>query len=437
MKAIVTLIVLILGSLVVFAGFMLLKPETPKTQEEVDLQLQLDNNKQQHELAVRNSDLDHQLSLNQQKFDHENALKQQQLETEAALQQYQMQHNLGVEQAKLAHEAIIAQQNMRKDVEIRQLDLQNQVEMQREQLTAENKQKMMELDHEVALKRQQEEGAQQRIYLLFAGGVVLIIVIAGVILVLVRNYKEAQVRLRGLEQNREFQLEEGRNLHQMRMKALDIMASFPQDERKEIILEVMHLNTQEQQPKMLNKEGHIAYDEVALPASQPTHTSHTAQAQETQQAVSPANYKTDHSAVPNADKASDIPTAMNTVSSDHADTEATTDRAVTNTDQYDRLDNNTAEKPKSEEHIVYATSVNHANGAAASLSPAAVMAGDEPNNLHTHAGQQSGQTHKKSRNIYRRKKQKSNGNKSSHYRTNNTMSDNIIDLNHHKSADPS
>jgi hypothetical protein len=401
MKAIVTLAALIIGSFVVFAGFMLLKPDTPKTQEEVDLQLQLDNNKQQHELAVRNSDLDHQLSLNQQKFDHENVLKQQQLQTEAALQQYQMQHNLGVEQAKLAHEAILAQQNMRKDVEIRQLDLKNQVEMQREQLTAENKQKMMELDHEVALKRQQEEGAQQRIYLLFAGGLVLVIVIAGVILVLVRNYKEAQVRLRSLEQTREFQLEEGRNIHQMRMKALDIMASFPQDERKEIILEVMNLNTPEKQPKMLNTDS--SYDELALPASQPDN--HQSNAQDTHSAPksqAPLSSKAEA-------KENEQMFAKNT------ETQAVYDPEIAEETSMKAANNKATENnasDTSEEHIVYAPQAHHASNAKAQT-------------------QAQSQSHKKSRNIYRRKKQKSQAHKSNHYHAN----DNIIDLNNRKSAD--
>jgi len=401
MKAIVTLAALIIGSFVIFAGFMLLKPDTPKTQEEVNLQLQLDNNKQQHELAVRNSDLDHQLSVNQQKFDHENALKQQQLQTEAALQQYQMQHNLGVEQAKLAHEAILAQQTMRKDVEIRQLDLKNQVEMQREQLTAENKQKMLELDHEVALKRQQEEGAQQRIYLLFAGGLVLIIVIAGVILVLVRNYKEAQVRLRNLEQTREFQLEEGRNIHQMRMKALDIMASFPQDERKEIILEVMNLNTPEKQPKMLNTDSGYDEHELALPES--PQNNHTSKAQATQSAPT-----------------SQIPLSTNAEPNEQMFAKNTETQPADNPEMVEetrvKASSNQATASNapdtSEEHIVYATQANHASNAKAQT-------------------QTQPQSHKKSRNIYRRKKQKSQTHKSNHYHAN----DNIIDLNHRKSAD--
>lgn len=401
MKAIVTLAALIIGSFVIFAGFMLLKPDTPKTQEEVNLQLQLDNNKHQHELAVRNSDLDHQLSVNQQKFDHENALKQQQLQTEAALQQYQMQHNLGVEQAKLAHEAILAQQTMRKDVEIRQLDLKNQVEMQREQLNAENKQKMLELDHEVALKRQQEEGAQQRIYLLFAGGLVLIIVIAGVILVLVRNYKEAQVRLRNLEQTREFQLEEGRNIHQMRMKALDIMASFPQDERKEIILEVMNLNTPEKQPKMLNTDSSYDEHELALPES--SQNNHPSKAQGRQSAPT-SQIPLSANAEPNEPMF-----AKNTETQPADDPEIAEETRVKASSNQATASNTSG---TSEEHIVYATQAHHASNAKAQT-------------------QTQPQSHKKSRNIYRRKKQKSQTHKSNHYHAN----DNIIDLNHRKSAD--
>jgi len=252
MKSIVTLAALIIGLFAVFLGFTLLKPSPPKTQEEVNFQLQLDSNKQQHEIALRDSELDHQLSVNQQKFDHEAQLKKQQAENDAILQQYQMQHNLGIEQSKLAHEAVIEQQKNRKEVEIRQLDLNSKVAMQREELASSNQQKMMELEHEVALKRQQEAVAQQRIYLLFAGGIVLIIVFAGVILVLVRNFKEAQIQLRNLEQSREFQLEEGRNMHEMRMKALDIMASFPAEERKDVILEVMNIKNPSTPPKVLN-----------------------------------------------------------------------------------------------------------------------------------------------------------------------------------------
>lgn len=239
MKPIGVLAILIVGLFAVFLGYSLVKEDKPKTAEEVKLQLQMDDNKQAHQVQLQELGLHRDLELNHQQLDYQAYLQQQTLNHDAQLQQLQMQQSIATEQWKSANQAQLEQQKYRAEADMKQLELGTQTILNKQKLTADNERQGLALQHDENMQRQASQSTERHIYVLLGAGVAIIVVVSGAFAALFRTWRRSHVELVRLNQSHNCQLEDRKALHEMRMKVLDVIVKFPQEERSEIIMKVI------------------------------------------------------------------------------------------------------------------------------------------------------------------------------------------------------
>lgn len=235
MKPIAVLIIFIIGLFTVFLGYALIKGDKPRTAEEVKMQLQLDDDKQQHEVQIKEIDLNRDLALSQQQLNYQTYLQQQTLNHDVQLEQLRIQQQLATEQWEVSRKAQAEQQKQQADIAIKQLESTTKYTLNQQKLTADNAELGMKLTHDATMQKQTAESIESRIYLVSGAGVALILVLSGSGAALFLIWRRSRVEIMHLKQYHQYNMEERHLTHEVRMKVLDVITQFPTEERVEII----------------------------------------------------------------------------------------------------------------------------------------------------------------------------------------------------------
>lgn len=239
MKPFLVLLALIIGLFTLSLGFILIKDSKPRTAEEVRLQLQLDDDRQQHEVQMKQLELDRDLALNQQQLNYQSYLQQQALSHDAKLEQLRLQQQLAVEQRELERQLQIEQQKRQAEVALKQIEATTKYTLNQQKLSAESTQLGMKLAHDATMQKQMAESIESRIYLVSGAGVALILVLSASGAALFLIWRRSKVELLQLKHQHESSLEERHLAHAVRMKVLDVITQFPSTERADIIAKLV------------------------------------------------------------------------------------------------------------------------------------------------------------------------------------------------------
>lgn len=235
MKPIAVLIIFIIGLFSIFLGYALIKDNKPRTADEVRMQLQLDDDKQQHEVQIKELDLNRDLALNQQQLNYQTYLQQQTLNHDVQLEQLRIQRQLATEQWELNQKTQAEQQKQQAEIAIKQLESTTKHTLNQQKLTADNAQLGMKLTHDATMQQQKAASIESRIYLVSGAGVAIILVLSGSGAVLFLIWRRSRVEIMHLKQCHQYNLEERHLTHEVRMKVLDVITQFSSEERVEII----------------------------------------------------------------------------------------------------------------------------------------------------------------------------------------------------------
>lgn len=239
MKPSGVLTLLFVALFVAFLGYSLAKSDKPVTAAEVKTQLQLDDDKQEHEITLKQFDLQRDLELNRQQLDYQAYLQQQTLNHDAQLAQLKMQKELANEQWKSNSEVQIAQQKQQAQTTLKQLELDAQSTLNQQKLAAESTHLGITLQHEEAMQRQTAETTERHIYVLSGAGVGIILVLSAASAVFFHIWRRSRLEMTELHQQHHYQIEERKLTHEVRMKVLDVIVKFPPEERADIIMQVI------------------------------------------------------------------------------------------------------------------------------------------------------------------------------------------------------
>ena len=239
MKPSGVLTLLFVALFIAFLGYLLAKSDKPLTAAEVKTQLELDDDKQQHEITLKQFDLQRDLELNRQQLDYQAYLQQQTLNHDAQLAQLKMQKELASEQWSSSSAVQVEQQKQQTQTTLKQLELDAKATLNQQQLAAKNAHLGITLQHDEAMQRQTAETTERHIYVLSGAGVGIILVLSAAGAVLFHIWRRSRLEMTELHQQHHYQIEERKLTHEMRMKVLDVIVKFPPQERADIIMKVI------------------------------------------------------------------------------------------------------------------------------------------------------------------------------------------------------
>lgn len=243
MKPVAVLIILIIGLFSIFLGYALIKSDRPRTAEEVRMQLQLDDDKQEHEVKIKELDLNRDLALNQQQLNYQAYLQQQTLNRDVQLEQLRIQRQLATEQWELDQKAQAAQRQQQAEIALKQIESTTKYTLNQQKLSADNTQLGMKLTHDAAMQQQKAASIENRIYLASGAGIAIILVLSGSGAALFFISRRSKVELMRLQQAHQYRMEERHLTHEVRMKVLDVITQFSSEERAEIVGKLVNTST--------------------------------------------------------------------------------------------------------------------------------------------------------------------------------------------------
>lgn len=256
MKGLTLLAFVVIGLFIVLLGFSLMEDKNEEQKNVLVKPLELKKLDHEYSLQRQENRLEHEKSLTKQELEYKAYLRGQEFSQTETLEKQKLDFQAFTQLQALNQKNIENQQNLKHEVEKQRQVLMHQTLSEREQLENKSSMQQQGFNHKENILVEKTQAEQKKLYTWAAAGVLILSIIAAIIFLLFRRYKDVQVKLSLLSYEHISELEDKKSYHEVRMKILDSINNFSEEEKKEIIFQLI---PEAEKEKQLAKE--LSYEE--------------------------------------------------------------------------------------------------------------------------------------------------------------------------------
>ena len=256
MKGLTLLAFVVIGLFIVLLGFSLMEDKNEEQKNVLVKPLELKKLDHEYSLQRQENRLEHEKSLTKQELEYNAYLRGQEFSQTETLEKQKLDFQAFTQLQALNQKNIENQQNLKHEVEKQRQILMHQTLSEREQLENKSSMQQQDFNHQENILVGKTKAEQQKLYTWAAAGVLILSIISAIIFLLFRRYKDVQVKLSLLSYEHISELEDKKSYHEVRMKILDSINNFSEEEKKEIIFQLI---PEAEKEKQLTKE--LSYEE--------------------------------------------------------------------------------------------------------------------------------------------------------------------------------
>jgi hypothetical protein len=264
MKGLTLLAFVVIGLFIVLLGFSLMEDKNEEQKNVLVKPLELKKLDHEYSLQRQENRLEHEKSLTKQELEYNAYLRGQEFSQTETLEKQKLDFQAFTQLQALNQQNIENQQNLKHEVEKQRQVLMHQTLSEREQLENKSSMQQQDFNHKENILFGKTKAEQQKLYTWAAAGVLILSIISAIIFLLFRRYKDVQVKLSLLSYEHISELEDKKSYHEVRMKILDSINNFSEEEKKEIIFQLI---PEAEKEKQLAKE--LSYEETPKPKAMP------------------------------------------------------------------------------------------------------------------------------------------------------------------------